>query len=65
MVNSEGPGISPWIVRPPMKMAVTALPGMPSVSAGISEPPVTALLAVSGAATPSCEPWPNSSGCFD
>ena len=41
--------------------AVTDSPGMPNVSVGIRDPPVTALLAASEAATPSIEPLPNSS----
>ncbi len=38
---------------------------MPSPSSGTSAVPVTTLFAHSGAATPSTEPLPNSSGCFD
>ena len=46
-------------------IAAELLPGMPKVSSGIIAVPVTTLLAVSGAAIPSSEPWPNSSGVFD
>ena len=46
-------------------IAVVPLPGMPSVSSGTMAPPVSALLAPSGAATPSIAPWPNSCGCLD
>jgi hypothetical protein len=38
---------------------------MPSVSSGTSAPPVSALLAPSGAATPSGTPVPNFSGCLE
>lgn len=45
--------------------AVTASPGIPSASIGTSAPPVTALLAVSAAATPSGAPLPNPAGSSD
>ena len=38
---------------------------MPMVSSGTIAPPVSELLAASGAATPSIEPLPNSSGCLE
>ncbi len=38
---------------------------MPKESSGISDVEATVLFAASGAATPSGEPLPNSSGCFD
>ena len=57
--KSSGPGVRPWMIRPPISTAVTDSPGMPSVSVGISEPPVTALFAASEPATPSMEPLPN------
>ena len=41
--------------------AVVPEPGMPSVSSGTKEPVHAALLAVSGAASPLIEPFPNSS----
>ena len=50
------------MMRPPMSTAVTDSPGMPSVSVGMREPPVTALFAASEPATPSMEPRPKSSG---
>ena len=55
----------PWMISPPRKMAVTVLPGMPIVKSGISEPPMTALLAVSDAIMPSTMPVPNFSGYLE
>ena len=46
-------------------IAQTVLPGMESVSSGMSAPPMVALFAVSEATTPSMMPVPNFSGCFD
>ena len=46
-------------------MAAEFEPGTPRASVGTRSPPCTALFAVSGAATPSIEPFPNSSGRFD
>ena len=63
--NSSGPGCSPWISRPPSSTAVEFEPGMPKVSVGTSAVQATVLFAASGAAIPSAEPLPNSSGCFD
>ena len=42
--------------------AATAVPGMPSVSAGINADAVSALFATSAAATPSGSPSPQTSG---
>ena len=42
---------------------MTTLGAKPIVSSGIMEPPVAALLAASGPATPSMAPWPKRSGC--
>ena len=64
-VKSSGPGWRPWMMRPPMRTAVTDSPGMPRVSVGMSEPPVTALFAASEPATPSMEPCPNFSGVLE
>ncbi|MNC86401.1 hypothetical protein D3C83_20580 [compost metagenome] len=47
------------------RIAVVPEPGMPSVSSGTMAPPVSALFAPSGAATPSGTPVPNFSGCFE
>ena len=47
---------------PPIIIAITALEGMPSVSIGMNEVCAAALLALSGAATPSIMPVPNFSG---
>ena len=52
-------------MKPPSRIAVTASPGMPSVSSGIMAPPMPALLAVSLATTPSMVPLPNLSGVFE
>ena len=49
----------------PSSMAMTALAGMPRVSRGMKAPPVAALLADSGPATPSMAPVPNFSGCLE
>ena len=57
-----GPGTMPWIIMPPIIIAITALEGMPSVSMGMNEVCAAALLAASGAATPSIMPVPNFSG---
>ena len=46
----------------PIISAITALPGMPSVSIGMNEVCAPALLADSGPATPSTAPWPNRDG---
>ena len=34
VVNSRGPGWTPWTIRPPSSIAVAASPGMPKVSKG-------------------------------
>ena len=44
-----GPGWMPWMVSAPIISAITALPGMPSVSIGMNEVCAPALLADSGA----------------
>ena len=64
-MNSIGPGVSPHITMPPSSSAVVGEPGMPSVSIGSSEPVEAALLALSGAATPSMAPLPKRSGVFE
>ncbi|CAN3975975.1 hypothetical protein GOGPGP_GOGPGP_13190, partial [Dysosmobacter welbionis] len=60
--NSVGPGIMPWIMNAPIKIAVAPSPGTPSVSMGIIVAPQAPLLADSEAATPSISPWPKVSG---
>jgi hypothetical protein len=45
--------------------AMTAFDGSPSVSSGMNDVCAPALLAASGAATPSTAPFPNSCGRFD
>ena len=46
-------------------MPIDALAGIPSVSSGMNDDVAAALLAVSGAATPSMAPRPNRSGCLE
>ena len=65
LVMTCGPGTMPWMVMAPTISAITALGGMPSVSSGMNEVWAAALLALSGAATPSIMPVPNFSGVFD
>ena len=65
LVITCGPGTMPWIVMAPTISAITALGGMPSVSSGMNEVCAAALLALSGAATPSMAPWPKRYGVFD
>jgi len=62
--KSSGPGFNLCIIRAPIKTAVDALPGMPSVRSGTNAPPTDPLFAASGAATPSNDPFPNFSGCL-
>ena len=57
-----GPGWMPWMVSAPIISAITALPGMPSVSIGMNEVCAPALLADSGPATPSIAPLPKREG---
>src|SRR6266404_8728086 len=57
-----GPGTMPWMVMAPTISAITAFGGMPSVSNGMNEVCAAALLALSGAATPSMAPRPNRDG---
>ena len=64
-VKRELPGTMPCIRRPPYMMAVTALPGMPSVKSGIIAPPQAELFAASDAVIPSSAPCPNFSGVFE
>src|SRR4030042_4662262 len=45
--------------------AIAGLGGIPRERRGIREPPVAALLAASGPATPSIAPFPNLSGCLE
>jgi hypothetical protein len=49
----------PWMVMAPIISAITALEGMPSDSIGMNEVWAPALLAASGAVTPSMAPLPN------
>ena len=65
LVITCGPGTMPWMVMAPTISAITALGGIPSVSSGMNEVCDAALLAVSGAATPSITPVPNRCGVLD
>jgi hypothetical protein len=49
------------VIAPDMS-AITAFAGIPSVSSGMKDVCALALLADSGAATPSTAPFPNSCG---
>src|SRR6478752_2956820 len=62
LVMTCGPGTMPWMVIAPTINAITALGGMPSVSSGMNDVCAAALLALSGAATPSMAPRPNREG---
>ena len=62
---SKGPGLKPHSTSAASRIAVVPEPGMPRVKSGTSAPPVSELLAPSGAATPSMMPVPNSSRRFD
>ena len=63
--NRDRPGVMPCMVSAPSSTATEASPGMPNVSRGMRVAAVVALLAASGAITPSMHPWPNSSGCLE
>jgi hypothetical protein len=60
-----GPGSMPIITSTPRNTAISADPGMPNASVGISAPPSLELLAASGPMTPSMLPLPNVSGLFE
>ena len=64
-LTSMGPGCMPWIIIAPRRIAMTALAGIPRVRRGIKAPPVAALLAASGPATPAIIPVPNFSGYLE
>jgi hypothetical protein len=57
-----GPGAMPWIIIAPIIMAMIAFGGMPSESMGMKPACAAALLAASGAATPSTAPLPKRDG---
>ena len=65
LFKEQGPGRIPWTSRAPIMTAAVPEPGTPRTSSGIMAPPVAALLALSGAATPSMIPVPNFSGCLE
>ena len=62
---SIGPGAMPCTMMAASITAVTGPVGMPSAIIGMKAPVAAALLADSGAATPSIAPWPKRSGVFD
>ena len=55
----------PWMIIAPTISAMTGLDGIPNVSMGINEVCAPALLAASGAATPSIAPLPNWARFFE
>ncbi len=57
-----GPGAMPCNVRAPTISAIVALVGIPMVRSGTNEVCAAALLADSGAATPSIAPLPKRDG---
>jgi hypothetical protein len=57
-LKRRGPGFIPKRIKIPKRTAVTISPGTPKVSRGIKAPPVVALFADSGTATPSRTPSP-------
>lgn len=57
-----GPGVMPWMMNAPMSSAMTGWAGNPRVRSGMNEVCAAALLADSGAATPSIAPWPKRCG---
>ena len=62
LVITCGPGWIEWIVIAPTISAITALPGMPSVSSGMNDVCDPALFALSGPATPWIAPLPKRDG---
>ena len=61
----SGPGVIPCTIMAPIISAIRALGGMPRLSIGMKQACAAALLADSGAATPSIAPLPNRSGVRD
>ena len=64
LANSSGPGRMPNMISAPRMIAVVPEPGTPSESIGTIAPAAAALLADSGAATPSIAPLPKRDGSF-
>ena len=57
----RGPGDTFKAISAPRRIAVVPEPGIPSVSKGTKDPVQAALFALSGAARPFTEPFPNCS----
>ena len=57
----RGPGDTFKAISAPRRIAVVPEPGMPSVSSGTKDPVQAALFALSGAARPFTDPFPNCS----
>ncbi len=57
--------MKPHMNTPAIMMAAVGEPGMPSTSMGRMAPVPAALLAASGATTPSTTPVPKRSGCLE
>ncbi len=64
-VATSGPGMMFLMIMAPIISAMTGLAGMPSVRSGMNEVWAPALLAASGAATPSMAPLPKRCGVRD
>ena len=62
---TDGPGWMPWMIIAPIISAITGLEGMPRVSIGMNDACAPALLADSGAATPSIAPLPKLAAFFE
>ena len=58
VVSMSGPGRMSCRMRALSRIAVPRLPGIANATAGISAPPLVALLAASGAMTPRMSPRP-------
>ena len=58
-IIKRGPGLTLRAINAPSKIAVVPEPGMPNVNSGTNDPVQAALLAVSGAARPLIDPFPN------
>ena len=63
-VMNSGPGLKPCNVSAPSSSAVPALPGIPKATVG-SNAPVSSLVAVIAATTPSGLPLPKVSGFLE
>ena len=60
-----GPGVMPWMMNAPTSSAITGCAGRPRVSSGMNDVCAAALLADSGAATPSMAPCRTPRGVLE